>query len=101
MKRKAILALSFVAVVLAGTFILSGCDEEEKTTTKTETQVEFVNDHCPIMTANEINPANVPEALIRDFKGKKVAFCCGPCPGKWDNLSDEEKTAKLAAVMKK
>ena len=101
MKRKVTFAVSLVAVVIAGTFVLVGCDEKEKTTTDEAVQVEFVNDHCPIMTGSEIKPDSVPDNLIRDFNGKKVAFCCGGCPEAWDNLSDAEKVAKLAAVTKK
>ena len=39
----------------------------------------FANTVCPIM-GSKIDPANVPANLIREFKGQKVAFCCGGCP---------------------
>jgi len=54
----------------------------------------FINTKCPIM-GGSINPAKVPERLIREYKGRKVAFCCGGCPSKWDKLSDAEKDARL------
>ena len=57
-------------------------------------QAGFINTHCPIM-GSPIDPAKVPTSLTRDYKGQKVAFCCGGCPGQWDKLTDEEKAAKL------
>lgn len=57
----------------------------------------FANATCPMMP-NKIDPDKVTPELTRQFQGKKVAFCCGGCPGKWDELSDEEKAAKLAQV---
>ncbi|MBE3063757.1 MAG: hypothetical protein IMZ69_01910 [Spirochaetes bacterium] len=54
----------------------------------------FVNTKCPIM-GSPINPSNVTAGLTRVHKGKKVAFCCGGCPAKWDRLTDAEKNAKL------
>jgi len=61
---------------------------------------KFVNDRCPIM-GSPIDPKNVPDNLTRVYKGKKVAFCCGGCPGEWDKLSDQEKEAKLKASTSK
>lgn len=60
-------------------------------------QSKFANSKCPIM-GGTIDPAKVPDSLIRDFKDQKVAFCCGGCPDSWDKLSDVEKEAKLAKV---
>jgi hypothetical protein len=62
-----------------------------------QTQPAFVNTRCPIM-GTPINSAKVKPNLIRDYKGQKVAFCCGGCPAAWDKLSDAEKDAKLRAV---
>jgi hypothetical protein len=58
---------------------------------------KFANDRCPLMGA-PINPDKVGKNLIRDYKGQKVAFCCGGCPAAWDKLTDAEKDAKLAKV---
>jgi ribosome-associated protein YbcJ (S4-like RNA binding protein) len=57
-----------------------------------------VNVRCPIM-GSAIDPAKVPESLIRQYKGQKVGFCCPACPQAWDNLTDEQKDAKLSAAM--
>jgi hypothetical protein len=61
------------------------------------TKPEFVNTKCPIM-GSPINPDKVAKDLIRDYKGQKVAFCCGGCPQSWDKLSAAKKQAKLAKV---
>ncbi len=58
----------------------------------------FANTRCPIMASNKIDPAKVPDNLIREHKGQKVAFCCGGCPPAWDKLSDEAKDAALLTV---
>lgn len=59
---------------------------------------KFANVSCPIMDS-PINPDKVSKALVRDFKGQKIAFCCGGCPTAWDKLTDAEKSVKLAKVM--
>ena len=56
--------------------------------------VGFANTKCPIM-GSPINPSKVTEGLTRVYNGKKVAFCCGGCPGQWDKLSDAQKDARL------
>jgi hypothetical protein len=58
---------------------------------------KFANVKCPIMGA-PINPEKVAKTLIRDYKGQKIAFCCGGCPATWDKLTDAQKEAKLAKV---
>ena len=68
---------------------------EEATAT---VEVAFANVKCPMM-GTKIDPTNVPASLIREFKGKKVAFCCAGCPGAWDKLSDEEKESKLKSAL--
>lgn len=57
-----------------------------------------VNAKCPIMGGTLGD--QVPAKLMRVYKGQKVGFCCGGCPSKWDALSNEEKDAKLKAVLK-
>lgn len=60
---------------------------------------KVVNSACPI-TGKKIDPYDVPDNLIREFRGEKVGFCSPNCPPAWDKLSDAEKQAKLDAVMK-
>ena len=61
---------------------------------------KFANTRCPIM-GSPINPDKVAKNLIRDYKGGKIALCCGGCPATWDKLTDAEKDAKLAKVKPK
>jgi len=56
----------------------------------------FANAKCPIM-GHPIDPQRVPDHLVREYKGQKVAFCCPGCPEKWDGLSEAQKEAKLEA----
>lgn len=66
-----------------------GEDSEEKPA--------ITNTRCPIMKA-EIDSATITHSLVRQYKGRKVAFCCPSCPRAWDKLDDVQKDAKLAAV---
>jgi hypothetical protein len=98
------LLLVLVAVVVAGVVSLGGCKKSEPQGTQGTAAVEksatvtakYVNTKCPIM-GSIIKPEDVTEDLVRDYKGQKVAFCCGMCPSKWDALPDAEKVEKLVA----
>ena len=61
---------------------------------------KFANARCPVM-GSAINPEKVGKNLVRDYKGQKVAFCCGGCPRAWDRLTDAQKDAKLAKAKPK
>jgi hypothetical protein len=54
----------------------------------------FANTKCPIM-GQPLDPKQVPDHLIRAYKGQKIGFCCAGCPEKWDGLSEAQKEAKL------
>lgn len=58
------------------------------------------NDKCP-MSGKAIDRMNLPENLTRMCKGKKIGFCTPACPVAWDKLTEEEKEAKVKAVMPK
>jgi hypothetical protein len=45
---------------------------------------------------NQIEPKEVDASLVKNFNGKKVAFCCPPCLEEWDELTDAEKTERLS-----
>jgi hypothetical protein len=89
-------------VVLAFTgaiaLAVAGCQKDGKTD-EGKAPVQVVNDKCPIM-GGAINPAKVPAAQTRQFKGQTIGFCCTNCLPAWDKLSDEQKQAKLDAVAK-
>jgi hypothetical protein len=55
----------------------------------------FVNAVCPLM-GSPIKAEKVTASLTREYKGQKVAFCCGGCPEAWDKLTETQKEAKLA-----
>lgn len=59
-----------------------------------QVSAKIVNARCPMM-GSTLKPEKVTEKLTREFKGRKVGFCCGGCPTAWDSLSDEQKEAKL------
>lgn len=65
----------------------------------THVKPQFANNRCPIM-GSPINTKRVTKSLTRDYKGQKVAFCCGGCPSVWDKLTDVEKESKLVAKTK-
>ena len=65
----------------------------------THVKPQFANNRCPIM-GSPINTKKVTKSLTRDYKGQKVAFCCGGCPSVWDKLTDVEKESKLVAKTK-
>lgn len=84
------------AVLFSGSLCLVGCSETGvEVTTSAAGASEFVNTVCPIM-GNQIEPKEVDAALVKDFNGKKVAFCCPPCLEEWDELTDAEKSEKLS-----
>lgn len=55
---------------------------------------KIVNTRCPMM-GSTLKLEKVTEKLTREFKGRKIGFCCGGCPAAWDSLSDEQKETKL------
>ncbi len=74
--------------------VIAGCHKDSPKASSSSPS-PYVNTRCPIM-GTDIDPANVPANLVREYKGQKVAFCCGGCPAAWDKLSDSEKDEKLA-----
>ena len=84
------------AVLVSGSLCIAGCSETGvEVSTSTASASEFVNTVCPIM-GNQIDPKEVDASLVKDFNGKKVAFCCPPCLEEWDELTDAEKGEKLS-----
>ncbi len=103
MLTSAIRSLALPAAILLACVLVVGltaCSEKPSTPTQAAETAACVNGTCPMM-GNPIDPAKVPVSLTRDFGGQKIGFCCAGCPDSWDKLTDEEKTAKLAAAMAK
>ncbi len=93
----------FVIAVAIAAISLTGCkksDSDDKGTSSKQPASAFLNVTCPMM-GTAIDAANVPAGLTRDFKGKKVAFCCDKCPAKWDELTDDQRQAKLGPMAAK
>lgn len=56
---------------------------------------QFANSlYCPIK-GSPINLDAIDKNLLREYKDRKVAFCCPECPAAWDKLSDVQKQLKL------
>jgi len=94
-------ALTLAVALAAGTgmILIAGCEKEQAArpaapSGEMRAATACVNTHCPIM-GSPIDPGSVPAGLTREFRGKKVGFCCGGCPAAWDKLTDEQKQAKL------
>lgn len=96
-------ALAGVCVCLG----LSGCDSGKKTagaSGEDETMckqvkpgvVTSVNHYCVIMPEDPVNPK-----VVREFKGQTVGFCCKGCLGKWDAMSDAQKSEALSIAIAK
>ncbi len=108
-----IAAIVRLSVIVASVGVLAllvgpGCDKQEARApgTNVETPVptapaKVANIRCPIMPGSTINPERVPAKLTRTFEGQKIGFCCGGCPEKWDDLTDDAKHAKLASALPK
>jgi hypothetical protein len=76
--------------LLVAALALTGCNRETKTTER-RTNMGAMNTTCPI-SGGKVN-AN---AGTVSYKGQAVGFCCDGCVGKFQNLSDADKAAKMA-----
>jgi len=88
--------LTFLSIILIA---VAGCSESSSESSSnpfesgSELELTPVNQNCPIMGG-----AVTEDGGIVDFNGQNVGFCCAGCDVKWEALSAEEKTAKLAAA---
>lgn len=89
--RQTLIVIGTVLTLVAVTMLAAAKDAP------TSAPAAYANVKCPMM-GGAIDPAKVTPELTREFKGQKVAFCCGGCPAAWDKLSDKEKQEKLDAV---
>ncbi len=106
---------AMVCALALGLGMMAGCQNQmsatpgcpcepgaKHTLAMTGTTVQVVNDRCPIAGSHSVGKDRVQDvALVRDFRGKKVGFCCENCLPVWDKLSDERKQAALDAAMDK
>ena len=83
--------------LLLATAAFVGCSKQDDATsaggggTTDSASVGPINEHCPIMGEDVTEDGGQV-----DFNGQIVGFCCEECAGKFQALSDEEKTKALA-----
>jgi hypothetical protein len=75
--------------------VSAGCSDAPVEVTSSLAAAEIVNTKCPIM-GHDIDAADIDPSLLKDWNGKKVAFCCPPCLEEWDELTEAEKAEKIA-----
>jgi len=85
--------LLFCTPLLVGAMILVGCNQSAPTDSAETADVssKTANKVCPIM-GGEVTA----EGGTIEWNGKLIGFCCPGCEPKWEKLSDEEKSEKLA-----
>lgn len=88
------------AVTLAGALLVGACqstsDDEPMCLKRKPGTIVSVNEYCPIVLADPVDPT-----IVVEWKGQKVSFCCQGCLPKWDKLSAAEKDAALGAAIAK
>ncbi len=67
--------------------VFNGCSQSDTSTSVAEP----VNTHCPIM-GHEV----ADDGGSTTWNGQTIAFCCEGCLPTWNELSDDDKTSKLA-----
>lgn len=90
------------ATLVGAALLLTGCQGDEATTQAAmgtdngTVAMGAVNENCPIMGS-----AVDPNGEMVDFMGHKVGFCCAGCVGKWNEMSDDDKSAFVTKAMNK
>lgn len=92
--------VSFCALILVAA-VLAGCNQSSENSPNDAEQSpntdvsssKPVNEVCPIMGGKVTSDGGTAE-----WDGKLIGFCCPECKPKWEMLSDEEKSEKLAAA---
>lgn len=75
--------------------------ESAMPTADAEGKVAVANAFCPMMEEHPVKGGRSPVELVRMWRGQALGFCCEDCPEGWDVLSDAEKDAAMAKVVKK
>lgn len=58
--------------------------------------VTSVNHYCAVVNDDPVNPA-----IVREYKGQKVGFCCAGCLPRWDAMTEAQKDAALKTAIAK
>jgi len=87
-----------VAMVACACLSLMGCSSDKKTADaggdKAMAAMKADNAVCPF-SGKPVNGEIKPAA----FQGKHVGFCCAGCAGKWDAMTDAQKTDAWKKLM--
>lgn len=75
------------------TAFLAGCGEVGPAV-ESQAGAAMINNVCPVMGG-----AAKPDVTV-EWNGQTIGFCCPPCIEEWNELTDEERAAKLAAARK-
>lgn len=59
-----------------------------------------INQYCPVMQKMKLGETTMVEHTAQ-FEGKTIGFCCEDCTAAWDAMSNDERRARVAAVLKK
>lgn len=81
-------------VLLACALCLGACQSSSKTQTAAATVGTPVNKVCPLMTEHPVS-----KTVTVMHKGQTVGFCCDDCKDSFENMSEQEKDAALAAAI--
>src|SRR5690349_12006715 len=86
----------FTAVMLtAGVAMLAGCNDNKSskaTTTTAQAAPSVINSKCPV------SGEPVDKDVSLSYKGQGVGFCCKACIGKWSEMPEADRDAKMAQV---
>lgn len=101
--RKSHSTLLFSIPLLLGA-ILVGCNQsattdssetantqDDQATATNENSLKTLNQFCPIMGGKVASTGGTVK-----WNGKLIGFCCPECEPKWEKLTDDQKTEKLA-----
>ena len=80
--------------------LLTGCacksSSEAKCKDPKPGTIVTVNQYCAVNQNDPVDPA-----LVADYKGQKVGFCCKGCIPKWNAMTDAQKDAAVASAVAK
>jgi len=93
---------SVAAAAIMAAAMLSGCNgsaragEEAACLEAKPGTIVTVNQYCVVAQEDPVDPA-----LMTEWKGQKVGFCCKGCMPKWEKMTAAEKDAALASAVAK
>ncbi len=95
--------VALLAVVVAASIgALAGChggpakEDEAMCLQRKPGTIVTVNEYCVVNLADPVDPA-----IVQEWKGQKVGFCCKGCLPKWEKMTDAEKDAAVATAVAK